>query len=247
MNFTAALTGLLSAACVLAALVVPRFFLPTPVEPGILDLREVELAFEEPPPPPPPPPAGSGDEEPGPPPPPIALTGLSDLPDPSMVALPVVDIPLPPDLPVDAFQFAARSGLPAMGSLGATGNGTGGLGGPGTGLGKGIGPGRPAPPSAPGKASYRVTELDGSPRLLHHPGVTFPSRLAAAGVRAGTVVLEVELSEAGRVSVRRVVSSTHPELVAPARYLAQGSRYTPPKMNGVAVKAVMRWPITITQ
>jgi TonB family protein len=97
------------------------------------------------------------------------------------------------------------------------------------------------------KSSYRVAELDGSPRLIHHPSVSFPTGLASQGVRAGTVTLEVELNESGRVSVRRVLSSTHPELVSPARYVAQGSRYTPPKRNGMAVKATMRWPITITQ
>ena len=49
----------------------------------------------------------------------------------------------------------------------------------------------------------------------------------------------------GAVRVRRVVSSTHPELVAPARRVATGARFTPPKHRGKVVKAVMRWPITI--
>jgi outer membrane biosynthesis protein TonB len=245
MNVTASLIGLLSAAGVLAALAFPRLLFHLPAEPEMFDVREVELAAEEPPPPPPPPPAASDSEDAGPPPPPLALTGLSDVPDPTMVALPSVDIPIPVDLPVDAFHLNTRPGLMASGNFGLGGPGNGSLGGtPG---GTGIGPGKPGAPAGPGKGSFRVSDLDGSPRLLHHPSVTFPARLAASGVRAGTVVLEVELSEVGRVSVRRVLSSSHAELVAPARYLAQGSRYTPPKMNGVAVRAVMRWPITITQ
>ncbi|RFC46891.1 MAG: TonB protein C-terminal [Verrucomicrobia bacterium] len=246
MTFLPISTGLLSSAAVVALLTFSRLSVQHPPEPKVLEVREVELSFEEPPPPPPPPPAaGSGSDEAGPPPPPVALTALSDVPDPTMVALPSVDLPIPVDLPVDAFQLQSRPGLASSGTYGPPGSGIGSPGG--TGTGNGIGPGRPGGPSVPGRTSFRVTDLDGSPRLLHHPSVTFPARLAAAKVKAGTVVLEVELSEVGRVSVRRVVSATHPELVAPARYLAQGSRYTPPKMNGVAVKAVMRWPITITQ
>lgn len=245
MNVTASLIGLLSAAGVLAALAFPRLLFHLPAEAEVFDVRDVELSVEEPPPPPPPPPAASDNEDAGPPPPPLALTGLSDVPDPSMVALPSVDIPIPVDLPVDAFHLNSRPGLVSSGNFGLGGPGKGTLGGTAGGI--GTGPGRPGPPTGPGKGSFRVSDLDGSPRLLHHPSVPFPARLAAAGVRAGTVVLEVELSETGRVSVRRVLSSTHADLVAPARYLAQGSRYTPPKMNGVPVRAVMRVPITITQ
>ena len=83
------------------------------------------------------------------------------------------------------------------------------------------------------------------PQLLAHGSAVFPSSLARRGVRRGTVVLEVEIATSGAVRVRRVVSSTHPELVAPARRVAAGARFTPPKHRGKVVKAVMRWPITI--
>jgi len=238
VNFQSTLIGILSSAAVLFALVVPRMYhdaIPAPE--AEITLREVEIATnEEPPPPPPPPPM----EEDLPPPPPMALTGLSDIPDPTRVALPSVDVPIPYDLPVDAFQLNAPVSMPTTkfavsAPKGPRGDGPGKIGG------------RPGPLAPVAKSSYRVNELDGSPRLIHHPSVAFPSGLASQGVRAGTVTLEVELSEAGRVSVRRVLSSTHAELVSAARYVAQGSRYTPPKKNGLAVKAIMRWPITITQ
>ncbi len=103
---------------------------------------------------------------------------------------------------------------------------------------------KPAPPPV-AKSHYSTSELDGTPRLLRHGSATFPSSLARKGVSRGTVVFEVELSTSGSVSVRSVVSSTHPELVAPARRVAASARFTPPKRNGEAVKAIMRWPIII--
>ena len=102
----------------------------------------------------------------------------------------------------------------------------------------------PAPPPV-AKSHYSTSELDGTPRLLRHGSATFPSSLARQGVSRGTVVFEVELSTEGSVSVRRVVSSTHTELVEPARRVASCARFTPPKRNGEAVKAIMRWPIII--
>lgn len=104
---------------------------------------------------------------------------------------------------------------------------------------------KPTPPPPVAKSHYSTSELDGTPRLLRHGSATFPSSLARQGVSRGTVVFEVELSTSGSVSVRRVVSSTHPDLVAPARRVAASARFTPPKRDGQAVKAIMRWPIII--
>ncbi len=103
---------------------------------------------------------------------------------------------------------------------------------------------RPPPPPV-AKSHYSTSELDGTPRLLRHGSATFPSSLARDGISRGTVVFEVELSTSGSVSVRRVISTTHPDFVSPARRVAAGARFTPPKRNGQAVKAIMRWPIII--
>lgn len=99
------------------------------------------------------------------------------------------------------------------------------------------------PPVA--KTHYNQNELDGTPRLLRHGSANFPSSLSKQGIKSGTVTFEVELSTSGSVTIRRVVSSTHQDLVAPARKVAAGARFTPPTRNGQAVKAIMRWPITI--
>ncbi|MEP4048362.1 MAG: TonB family protein, partial [Luteolibacter sp.] len=103
---------------------------------------------------------------------------------------------------------------------------------------------RPDPAPA-AKSHYQASELDGTPRLLRHGSATFPSSLARQGVTRGTVTFEVELSTSGSVSIRSVISSTHPELVTPARRVASGARFTPPMKNGQPVKAIMRWPIVI--
>ena len=95
------------------------------------------------------------------------------------------------------------------------------------------------------KSHYSSGELDGRPRLIRTGSTVFPSALSRKGVTRGTVTLEVELSERGSVRVRRVISATHPELVSAAKRVAAGSRYTAPRKNGRAVKAIMRWPITI--
>jgi TonB family protein len=102
----------------------------------------------------------------------------------------------------------------------------------------------PTPPPA-AKSHYDASELDGVPRLLRHGSASFPSSLARKGVRRGTVTFEVEISTSGSVSIRKVISSTHSELISPARRVAASARFTPPKRNGEVVKAIMRWPIVI--
>lgn len=228
MNWKAGSLGVISAAAVLLLLVAARLLVAR-VEVAELDLREVEIAAEPEPPPPPPP-----EQEPPPlEPPPPALTEVEAVSDPLRVPVPKAEAPVDVTLPVDAFfTELAPAPLPAVERP------------------------RPSPrPKAPrpvaprpaAKSHYSMGELDGRPRLLRHPSVAFPRELAARGVRKGTVVLEVELSERGSVSVRRVVSSSHSELVSAARKVAAGSRFTSPKKDGRAVRAVMRWPITIQQ
>ena len=233
MNFKSTIIGLAASALLLALLAFARIFVVTAEVPD-LTIREVETVIFDPPPPPPPP------EEPptdAPPPPAPTLTNLSTLPDPSRVPIPQADVPMDITLPVENFHAdLAPAPLPISPQpmrvdqskqfFKKEQNYT------------------PAPPPV-AKSHYSTSELDGTPRLLRHGSATFPSSLARQGVSRGTVVFEVELSTEGSVSVRRVVSSTHPDLVAPARRVAASARFTPPKRNGEAVKAIMRWPIII--
>ncbi len=233
MNFKSTIIGLAASALMLAVLGFARIFVVTADVPD-LAIREIQTVTFEPPPPPPPPEEPPTDA----PPPPPSLTNLSTLPDPSRVPIPQADVPMDITLPVENFHADLA---PAPLNLSPE-------------------PIRvnhskqffkkeqnykPAPPPPIAKSHYSTSELDGTPRLLRHGSATFPSSLARQGVSRGTVVFEVELSTSGSVTVRSVVSTTHPELVAPARRVAASARFTPPKRDGQAVKAIMRWPIII--
>jgi protein TonB len=226
--------GLAAAALLLGVLGLARMLVVRVDAPDLL-VREVEtVSIQEPPPPPPP-------DEPPPdtPPPPPALMEVSQVPDPSRVPIPKAEVPMDITLPVETFfSDLPPAPLPEPSVVRRTPSP--------------VAPARSNPRPAPrptpppvAKSHYNVSELDGSPRLLRHGSATFPPDLARKGISQGTVVLEVELSTGGSVSVRRVVSSTHPELVSAARRVAAASRFTPPTRRGQPVRAIMRWPITI--
>ncbi len=234
MRFTSPLIGIAAACFLLAVLALARL-LVVRVEVPDLTIREIEVTtIEEPPPPPPvePPPDA--------PPPPPALTDVADIPDPALVPVPKAEAPMDITLPVETFfSDVPPAPLPEVPAESPRPRPQPAKPAPTT---------RPAPPRPPApvaKSHYQVNELDGTPRLLRHGSAQFPPALARRGVARGTVVLEVELSTGGSVSVRRVISSSHPELVAPARRVAGSSRFTPPTRRGQPVKAIMRWPITI--
>lgn len=90
-----------------------------------------------------------------------------------------------------------------------------------------------------------VGELDSKPRLLNRPATRYPTALLRRGIRSGMVLLEVAISTSGRVNVRRVLSSTHPELTKMATSFASRARFTVPRKNGQSVNAIYRWPITL--
>ena len=236
MKYSSILLGLAAAALLLVVLGLTRLIVGRTVEVD-LEIREVEIAVLPEPPPPPP-------EDPPPevPPPPPSLVNIAAVPDPTRVPVPKATMPMAIDAPMDLFSAdLAPAPLPVPAPV--------------------VRPRpkptvkpkpRPTPRSTPKpppppvvKSHYSAGELDGQPRLIRHGSTPFPTSLSRQGVTRGTVTLEVELSERGSVRVRRVISATHPELVSGAKRVAAGSRFTAPKKNGKAVKAIMRWPITI--
>ncbi len=238
MNFKSTIIGIAASAILLAVLGIARLFTVDMKVPE-LEIREIETITFEPPPPPPP------LEEPPPdaPPPPPALTEVSTLPDPSRMPIPQARIPMDISSPVENFftdlapaplPTAPQPSPPKKRAHSEQ-------------LFKKEQNYRPAPPkSAPvAKSHYQASELDGKPRVIRHGTTSFPSKLSRQGITRGTVILEVELSTSGGVSIRRVVSSSHPDLVSSARRVASGARFTPPRKNGQPVKAIMRWPIII--
>lgn len=90
-----------------------------------------------------------------------------------------------------------------------------------------------------------VGDLDSRPRLMNRPSTRYPSALLRRGVRSGTVILEVGISMNGRVKVRKVLSSSHPELTKMATSFASRSRFSVPRKDGNPVNAIYRWPMTL--
>lgn len=231
MNYLSTGIGLVMAAALLALLGLTRLLVPDAPD-ATIEIREVDIAaLPEPPPPPP--------EEPPPeqPPPPPALAEVSEVPDPTRVPIPKVDVPMDLETPVDSF-FTDLAPEPLPQPVVRTAP-------PKPRPSPPVRQPRPGPPPTPVKSHYSIGELDGKPRLLRHGSAAFPPALSRRGVTSGTVIFEVELSTGGRVSVRRVISATHPELVPPARRIALSARFTPPTRRGQPVRAIMRWPITI--
>jgi protein TonB len=233
MHLRSIFIGLVAAGALICVLALSRLMVAQVEVPDLM-VRDIEMLDPDLPPPPPPPP----DEPPPDPPLSPAIAELSDTPDPSRVPIPRAEIPMDVRMPVDTFfsdlppaplpMVAAPAPVPRADPPPSR-------------------PPPPRPPPPPVRDTYSVGELDATPRLLRHGSAPFPPRLAQRGITTGTVVLEVELSPRGAVTVRRVVSSTHDELVAGARRIAAASRFTPPTRNGQAVSAVMRWPITINR
>lgn len=210
----------------LAVLGFARIFVVSADVPD-LTIREVQTVLFDPPPPPPP----MEEQPPDAPPPPPTLTNLSTLPDPSRVPVPQADVPMDITLPVENFYTdLAPAPLPTASKPVEHSKQF---------FKKEQNYRRTPPPPPIAKSHYSTSELDGTPRLLRHGSTTFPSSLARQGVSRGTVVLEVELSTSGSVSVRRVVSSTHPELVAPARRVAASARASSCRCTTPAWRA--RW------
>ena len=104
----------------------------------------------------------------------------------------------------------------------------------------------PAPITRPKvQGLVSVGDLDSRPRLLNRPSTRYPTALLRRGVRSGTVILEVGISMSGRVNVRKVISSSHPELTKMATSFASRARFSVPRKDGEPVNAIYRWPMTL--
>lgn len=95
------------------------------------------------------------------------------------------------------------------------------------------------------RMTFSSSELDSSPRLMNRPSVTFPKSQSRRGITEGKATLEVMITSAGSVQVRRVISSDHEDFTKMARAFATQARFTPPKKDGRAVNALFRWPLIL--
>ncbi len=234
MRLFSILIGLACTLVLLGLMILTRLLSPQPEETDDIELRVVELVdWQEPPPPPPEP--ETEPEEQVPPPPMAMVPNLLPTDDPDTPTLATTDQPVPMELGVEEFSLetqvaALPTRTPPKPKAAPAPTRTKPA------------PSRPAPPK---KSSYSIGELDGKPRVISVPSVRFPRSLPRKGVTEGTVMVEVSISPSGRSSLRRIVSASHPELRDAATRIANGARFTPPKKNGQAVTAVMRWPLKI--
>lgn len=217
------LIGLASTGLLVALLVLSRI-LGAPA-PQTIELVEIEtVVLEEPPPPP----NLSEPEDPEDPPPPPAPkielpSEIDDLKAPK-IALSLSRLDL--KTPIEPFHTdTAPAQIPVIRQPKPTTQPT-----PQT--------SQPAPPEVVRppirKAYYAPSELDSLPTAIRTGQFRWPSR--ARGTR-GSVRLEIEIDENGRVSVIRVLSTTDPALSLAATQVARGSRFTAPRKNGQKVKA----------
>jgi hypothetical protein len=232
MSLKSIFFGIAVTAVLLAMLVGTRMMVLTvPFEE--FELREVDTVQL----PEPPPPAPEDVVEVDVLPPPPALADLSVIPDVNQPPVPVSSLPMDVKFDVDTFfSDQPPAPLPQPAVKRATVKSTGG----------GVPEGSFRPQikrKAVVKSQYSIGELDQNPRLLHHPSVSFPRTIRHA--RSGRVVVRVAILPSGKSRFLSLVSSTHPDLISPARRIANGSRFTPPTRQGKPVKAVMTWPITI--
>jgi hypothetical protein len=93
--------------------------------------------------------------------------------------------------------------------------------------------------------TFASSDLDSQPKLVNKPSVTFPLRQKEAGVTEAKVILEVQISSGGIVTVKRVLDSPHEDFTAMARSFASRARFTPPKKDGRSVNALFRWPLIL--
>jgi hypothetical protein len=99
-----------------------------------------------------------------------------------------------------------------------------------------------SPPPPP--ALTEVSSLP-DPTRVPVPQAKIPMDITAPVENFFTDLAPAPLPVAPTDGNTRVISSTHPELVEPARNVALSARFTPPKRKGQAVKAIMQWPIVI--
>ena len=91
---------------------------------------------------------------------------------------------------------------------------------------------------------YAEDSVTERPRLLRYPAPKYPDSLRTAGI-GGRVVVEVIVDTTGHADSAsvRILSSTHPAFEAPTRDAVLGATWAPGRINGHAVRVMVRYPI----
>jgi protein TonB len=89
---------------------------------------------------------------------------------------------------------------------------------------------------------FDVQDLDELPRPIRQVRMEPPTRFRQERI-SGLVRVEIMIDEEGRTTVRRIIESSHSDLVDPAREALRQWVWSPPKKNGDPVKARYILPI----
>jgi len=92
---------------------------------------------------------------------------------------------------------------------------------------------------------FTFEDLSEAPRLINQPRFRFPSQLARRGIDEGKVIVEIDILPSGRAELRRIISSTHPELEDAAREIVRAARFTKPEVNGRPQTVRGRFPLIL--
>ena len=108
-------------------------------------------------------------------------------------------------------------------------------------------PGTPVVPGGPPPGDgqpYVPSAVDELPEVLAGPVPFYPERLRQAGIE-GQVVVEIVVDTLGRAEPGsiRVVTTPHPGFVEPAKDYVRGALFRPARVNGRAVRVLVRLPI----
>lgn len=92
---------------------------------------------------------------------------------------------------------------------------------------------------------FTFDDLAQTPGIINRPRIQFPRELIRRGILEGRVVALIEIDEKGRANIIEILSSSHPQLVEPARDVIRQAQFTKPLVNGVAQKVRGEWPILL--
>ena len=103
-------------------------------------------------------------------------------------------------------------------------------------------------PGTPATAPRDVHFVDERPELVSHPDIRYPEALRQAGIE-GRVLVETVLDTLGRAEIgltRLAGGSVHALFEVEALRVVIGSRYTPARVDGRAVRVRVQVPVNFT-
>lgn len=90
---------------------------------------------------------------------------------------------------------------------------------------------------------FAMADLDERPRLLTSLAIRFPKALQRRGVKTVVAEVEVIINSDGKVVLKSIRHSSHPEINTVITQLMARARFTAPRKDGVAVRASFNWPL----